>query len=63
MNTGLVGIQVSLRFVIEPSDHSDSNHPPSSRRRSGFCTPVLPDHLAMAAPSRAERQLGFTIGV
>ena len=36
MNTGFGVIQVSLRFVIETSEHSVSNHLPSSRRVPGF---------------------------
>jgi hypothetical protein len=50
MNTGFGGVQVSLRFVIESSDHSVSNHLPPFRHRSGFGVPVVPDHLAVAAP-------------
>ena len=61
MNTGLDDVQVSLCRVIESSDHSVSNHPPSPRHRSGFCMPGLPDHPAVAAPFRAVRQLGFAI--
>ena len=35
MNTCFGAAQISLRFVIESSDHSVSNHPPSSRHDSG----------------------------
>ena len=35
MNTGFGIVQVSLLHVIEPSDHSVSNHLPSSRHVSG----------------------------
>jgi hypothetical protein len=63
MNTGFGGVQVSLRFGIESSDHSVSNHPSSSRQDSGFYMPSVPDHLAVAAPCRAARQLGFAVGV
>jgi len=36
MNTGFIPAQVSLRLVIETSDHSVSNHLPLSRHVSGF---------------------------
>jgi len=49
MNTGFGVIQVSLRFVIESSDHSVSNHLPPSRRVSGFSASGLPDHAAVVA--------------
>jgi len=62
MNTGFGIAQVSLRFVIESSDHSVSNHLPSSRRASGVAlrrayrtTLPWPPFLG------AVRQLGFTI--
>ena len=49
MNTSLGVAQVSLRFVIESSDHSVSNHLPLSRHVSGFSLPGLPDHVAVVA--------------
>lgn len=64
MNTGFGGVQVSLLIVIKSSDHSVSNHPPSSRHTSGvFFLPSLPDHPAVDAPFRAKRHLGFASGV
>ena len=48
MNTDFGVIQVSLRFVIESSDHSVFNHLPSSRRFSGFRASGLPDHISVA---------------
>ncbi len=43
------GERLPLRFVIESSDHSVSNHLPSSRRFSEFRAPGLPDHMSVAA--------------
>jgi len=63
VNTRFGTAQVSLRLVIESSDHSVSNHPPSSRHRSGFCLSGVPDHPAVTAPFGAVRQLGFAFGV
>jgi hypothetical protein len=60
MNAGLGIVQVSLRFVIEPSDHSVSNHLPSPRSLFwGF-------HVGLTVPRccgrpfpGSKRQLGF----
>jgi hypothetical protein len=60
MNTGFGVIQVSLRFVIESSDHSVSNHLPSPRRSSGFCCVGLTGPYVCGRPFGAVRQLGFT---
>ena len=43
------GERLPLRFVIESSDHSVSNHLPSSRRFSGVRASGLPDHISVAA--------------
>jgi hypothetical protein len=60
MNTGFGDVQVSLRFVTESSDHSVSNHLPSSRSLFwGF-------HVRLTVPRcrgrpfpGSKRQLGF----
>jgi hypothetical protein len=61
MNTGLVTAQVSLRFVIESSDHSVSNHLPSSRHVSGVFIARLTGPYVYGRPLGASRQLGFAI--
>ena len=61
MNTGFGVIQVSLRLVIESSDHSVSNHLPSSRRVSGVFCVGLTGPRCRGHPSGAVRHLGFAI--
>jgi hypothetical protein len=61
MNTGLIAAQVSLRFVIETSDHSVSSHLPSSRHISGFFNARLTGPRFRGRPFGAMRQLGFAI--
>ena len=60
MKTGFGVAQVSLRFVIEPSDHSVSRHLPSSR------TSLWGFHVRLTVPRcrgrpfpGSKRQLGF----
>ena len=62
MNTGFGSAQVSLRPVIETSDHSVSNHPLSSRLVSGFFSAGLTGPHGSGRPLGAVRQLGFAIG-
>jgi hypothetical protein len=60
VNTCFGEVQVSLRLVIEPSDHSVSNHLLSPRRLSGFRASGLPYHGFVVAPFRGPvRHLGF----
>jgi hypothetical protein len=61
MNTGFGVIQVSLRFVIESSNHSVSNHLPSSQRFSGFFYVRLTGPRCRGHPLEVMRQLGFAI--
>jgi hypothetical protein len=61
VNTGLIAAQVSLRFVIETSDHSVSSHLPSSRHISGFFIARLTGPRFRGRPFGAKRQLGFAI--
>jgi hypothetical protein len=61
LNTGFVAAQVSLRFVIESSDHSVSNHLPLSRHISGFFNARLTGPRFRGRPSGAKRRLGFAI--
>jgi len=61
MNTGLVAAQVSLRFVIESSDHSVSNHLPSSRHVSGFFIAGHTGPHVCGRPFGAKRHWGFAI--
>ena len=63
MNTGFGVIQVSLRFVIEPSDHSVSNHRLSSRRVSGVSYAGLTGPPCGGRPLGAVRHLGFAIAL
>ena len=60
MNTGFGVVQVSLRFDTESSDHSDSNHLPSSRHDSGVCIVGLTGPHRCGHPLRVVRHLGFT---
>ncbi len=62
MNTGFGVVQVSLRFVIESSDHSVSNHLPSPRHESGFCVVGRTGPHCCGRPLGAVRQLGFAFG-
>ena len=64
MNTGFGVIQVSMRHVIEPSDHSVSNHLSPSQRVSGvfflrwaYRIPAYRDRPL----SGSKRLLGFAI--
>jgi hypothetical protein len=60
MNTGFGVIQVSLRLVIEPSDHSVSNHLPSPRRCSGIFYVGLTGPQSCGRPFKGPvRHLGF----
>ncbi len=61
MNTSLGVVQVSLRFVIESSDHSVSNHLPLSRHVSGVFYAGLTGPRCRGRPLEAMRQLGFAI--
>jgi hypothetical protein len=62
MNTGFGVTQVSLRFVTESSDHSVSNHLPSSRHESGVCDVGLTGPHRCGRPLGAVRHLGFAFG-
>ena len=59
MHTHFGAVQVSLRLVTEPSDHSASNHPPSSRQASGVFSVGLTGPPCGGRPFGAVRQLGF----
>jgi hypothetical protein len=61
MNTGFIAAQVSLRFVIESSNHSVSNHLPLSRHISGLFNAELTGPRFRGRPLGAKRQLGFAI--
>jgi hypothetical protein len=61
MNTDFSVVQVSLRFDTESSDHSVSNHLPSSRRESGVCDIGLTGPHRCGHPLGVLRYLGFTI--
>jgi len=61
MNTGFGVVQVSLRLVTEPSDHSVSNHRLSPRDVSGVSWPGLTGPRRRGRPSGAVRHLGFAI--
>jgi len=50
MNTGFGVAQVSLRFVTVSSDHSVSNHLPSSRRASGVLCVELTEPRCRGRP-------------
>ena len=52
-------VQVSLRFVIEPSDHSVSNHLPSSRRCSGVFYVGLTGPRCRGRPFGGHASLGL----
>jgi hypothetical protein len=59
MNTVLFAARVSLRFVIETSDHSVSNHLQPPRRHSGVSCVGLTGPHRCGRPFGAMRQLGF----
>ena len=59
MNTGFVAAQVSLRFVIESSDHSVSNHLPLSRHISGFFIAGLTGPHFYGRPFEGQASLGL----
>ncbi len=59
MNTCFGATQVSLRFVIETSVHSVSNHPPSSRLVSGVFLSRTYRTTGCGRPLGAVRHLGF----
>jgi hypothetical protein len=62
MNTGFSVVQVSLRVVIESSDHSVSNHLPSSRHESGVCDVGLTGPHRCGHPWWVVRYWGFAFG-
>ena len=62
MNTVLIAAQVSLCYVIKPSDHSVSNHLLSPRDVSGVSYLGLTGPHRCGHPLRVVRQLGFTSG-
>ena len=59
MNTGFIAAQVSLRFVIETSDHSVSNHLPSSRHISGFFNARLTGPHVCGRPCEGQASVGL----
>jgi hypothetical protein len=61
MNTGFVTTQISLRFVIEFSDHSVSSHLQLSRHISRFFNSRRTGPRFRGRPFGAKRQLGFAI--
>ena len=62
MNTGFGGVQVSLRLVIESSDHSVSNHLLVVLTRLwGFLCQAYRTTWLWPPLSGAKRHLGFAI--
>ncbi len=59
LNTGFMAAQVSLRFVTESSDHSDSNHRPSSRHTSGLFNARLTGPRFCGRPFEGQASIGL----